>query len=195
MPIDDYLDVKGTTRVKAAPPAVPVQSGSDAYPHVVLDQRDIFGQPFSQAEDVWRFWSEFLAGKRVPQALFRDETGRHVAPRVEYDASRGVSKWVAVCPECAGGMALWDRNPFTACLDCGRVFEVDWQPPDDRAAALRLLAARPREYRVWLEGESVADLEAQNVTLEKLVGPAPRLVMPDEVTSDAELLDVIDRRG
>lgn len=197
MSLDDYLDIGGTTRVKVAPPdpGNPPKSNMDAYPRIVLDQRDIYGKAFRTADEVFAFWAEFLATrKRTPQSLFRDEEGRHVSPRVEYDASTGVSKWVAVCPACGGGMALWDRNPYAACLDCGRVYEIDWHTPDDRAEALRLLAERPKEYRVWVEGETVDDLRVQNETIAQFVGPRPKLVIPDEVVSDDELLDEIDRR-
>lgn len=196
MSLDQYLDVGGTTRVRATMPTEPPTSSEDAYPRVARDQRDVFGQPFTGADEVYRFWAEFLATrKRVPQSLFRDEQGRHVLPRIEYDHSACVSTWVAVCPECSGGMALWDRNPNTACLDCGRVFEVDWQQPAERAEACRLLAARPKQYRVWLETETLDDLRVQNATLEKLVGPAPRIVIPDEISTDDVVLDAIARRG
>lgn len=186
-----FVDVGGVTRLRVPDDGEVPVSSSDAYPYVVADQREIYGQPFADATEVHRFWVEWLAARG--RELHRDIENRSVRPRVEYDPQVCRSRWVAICPTCHGGMACWDRNPSAACLDCGIAYEVDWHPPDVRAEALRLLAQRPAQYRGWLEDETVDDLRAQNATLATLVGPAPQLVVPDQVGTADDVPEWVER--
>lgn len=75
-------------------------------------------------------------------------------------------RWVADCPECAGGiLASPDADPLSPvlCRDCGAEVEIEY--PDARAIAEaeHVLAQRRPENRNWLpDRESVDDLKAEN---------------------------------
>lgn len=190
MALDDYLDLGGTTRVRVTPPDAtrPPTDDSDRFPKVIYDQREIYGRPFQSADEVFEFWADFLANRKAPaQSLFRDEQARHLTPWI----SGG--KWVDICPECNGGIPLWDRNPYGACLDCGRVFEVDWQAPEERSEISRLLSVRPARYRHMTKGETAVELTAQNDTLARLGEIDKRLYVPERVDGTDDLLDRIDQ--
>jgi hypothetical protein len=176
--------------------ARPPQDSDDAYPHLYATQREMLpnGIECDTGEDVfWKVWEPFLRGvdeygrpneipKRVPVL---DEEHRQVDPYVNQ------SRWVADCPACGGGMACWDRNPYACCLTCGRMYEVRWQLPAERAEVMRVLAGRPIGNRNWdpRAGETVETLAIENVLMQD-VEPVQRhgllvaagVDIPNEVT-------------
>lgn len=83
-------------------------------------------------------------------------------------------RWIADCPSlvCKGAEKLerWQRSSLCRCRDtqiclhgeyCGTIYEVEWPAFADEIEAL--MGVRPLENRNWWPGETVADLEAENV--------------------------------
>jgi hypothetical protein len=74
-------------------------------------------------------------------------------------------KWCIVCPDPA-----CDNRPMVGwgiacCFDCGTVCQ-GLVLPDEAAEIERILAFRPKlSQRSWLTTETLADLEAQNVSI------------------------------
>lgn len=200
----EWLDVGLATRIKAGPPdEPPSMPDGDRYPKVLRDQREIYG--ITTVDEVRTFWLEFLARQAEhgvgPGVPFRDEQARSVVPFV----NRG--RWMALCPECGGGMICWDANPDTCCVDCGRVYEVDHQTPVVRAEVSRLLAARRTVNRNWdaHEGETIERLKVENVIYgagstviaDGLTVPES-VTLPDDVVTIGEYLDRLrseERKG
>ena len=181
------------TRRKVGPKDGPTMVGEDRYPKVIRDQREVYG--VATVDEVRRFWGEFLARQAAhgvgPGAPFRDEQARTVVPFVNR------SRWMALCPECSGGMICWEENPDTCCVDCGRVFEVAHHTGFVRAEVSRLLAVRPTVNRNWEpEKETTERLAFENlihgagdrVVADGLVLPAG-LELPDGVATHQEYLD------
>ena len=82
----------------------------------------------------------------------------------------GMARWIAACPDCKGSEYVWLSQPRFLCCGCAnRSIGGKWRPvqmPPDRRAVERLLLARPDpNTRVWYAGESIEQLEAENVTL------------------------------
>ena len=73
-------------------------------------------------------------------------------------------RWVADCPECNAGIAVWPDHPLTACGECGAVLTLEVPDADTRAAAEIVLSKRSVEsVRNWRpDGETVEDLQAEN---------------------------------
>jgi len=71
-------------------------------------------------------------------------------------------KWVVlcVCGDAPMASPAWDE---ARCFQCGAIYRgLAW--PDDRRAIEALLLQRPQALtRAWLPGETVADLEGENV--------------------------------
>lgn len=173
--------------------ASPPTYSDDAYPDVIADQRHMLpnGVNCETGEQVfWQVWLPFLERNGIEPHL--DEQGREVVPYINH------SRWVADCPACNGGMSCWDRNPYTCCLNCGRMFKVAWKPPKTRAEIVRFLAGQDPNRRNWNahKGETL-----ENVVLEAAVNGDKPLEMQngllvagnmriaDELASQAELLD------
>lgn len=78
-------------------------------------------------------------------------------------------KWIADCPNCNGGMAVWSENPRCCCLDCGTIYRVDHATDKERQAAERLLAPRFEADRNWHRhrGEKLENLDEENKMLLK----------------------------
>lgn len=151
----EYIDVGLSTR-READPETPPTLPADAYPKVILDQREMFGK-FDRA-GVEEHWAEFLEMRGITP----HNDDRELVPYVSK------SRWVADCPECGGGVALWDENPRACCLNCGAVYtQIAWQPPTVRAEASRLLAAREHRHRDWFphKGETTHRLETENLVI------------------------------
>jgi Zn ribbon nucleic-acid-binding protein len=83
------------------------------------------------------------------------------------------NRWVANCPHCRGGIAVWSENPHGVCLDCGHRYAVDFPPPALLDAAVEVLESRAPENRHWdPQTETVASLVTENV---EHGDPAPQL--------------------
>ncbi len=192
----DHVDVGLSTRIDPNPEN-PRTYPDDAYPAIIEDQRHAYR--VDTVEQVTEWQRAFLAGECPPHPverppiateIIRDE--RTVVPHIN------ASRWIADCPECGAANAVWDNNPTMVCLGCGRSFKVAWQPPKERAEAIRVLADWPELNRSWdaHKGETVEELKIQKVLL---TGVAPEkrnglivaagVTMPDEVTSPQEYLD------
>lgn len=82
-------------------------------------------------------------------------------------ANVSTARWVADCPLCNGGVALWIENPESCCLTCGTVYSAhDWPTAEEIAEAEAILGVRPEENQAWRRdhGETTTDLRAQNIT-------------------------------
>lgn len=123
---------------------------------------------------------EFYARQKIAEKLAR--FGMFVPPAptaVAHDAAPavarieplyGVAKWHAICPDCNGSEYVWLASPRFLCCGCAnKGIGGLWRPvlmPADRRAVERLLLARTDpNTRVWYPGESVEQLEAENVML------------------------------
>lgn len=161
------VDAGLVTRVVVPPggPRSPREDpNDDGYPDIISDQRTGYATPdASTADDVFQIWEQFLErqGKEI------NVTDAEVIPYINH------SRWVADCT-CGGGMLCWDQNPYACCLDCGRRFNVRWQPPVLRAAVIRTIATRQPQHRNWdprrvnADGtmiEDIAFLERENVLM------------------------------
>jgi hypothetical protein len=126
----------------------------------IRDQRHMF-QKLSVAE-IRGLWNEILAQK----ALGITPDQRKVVAFVN------LSRWVAECPECEGGIACWVDNPTGCCLDCGHEFAVIFPPPDVYAAGVAVLLRRQREKnRNWRpDEETVERLQTENDLCEGVLG-------------------------
>lgn len=197
----EFVDVGLPTRIEAAPPdpANPPQMPDDGYPGVFKDQRQMLpgGLEAQDATDILRCWEAHLAQhqKMIPRL---DEENRTVVPYLN------AGRWIADCPACGCGMACWDRNPQACCLGwkCGRIYQVAWQPPQERSAVMRVVAGWPEGNRNWdaHKGETLEELRIQGVLLAG-VSAAQRngllvsenLTVPDEFIDSAEYLDKLRR--
>lgn len=196
MPSDDFVDVGKSTRVsaKAPDPKNPPTMSDDAYPAVILDQRSMLpdGGICETAEDVfWKCWVPWFERQHKPPPVV-SKAPAHVIPYINQ------SRWVADCPKCNGGMACWDHNPYACCLDCGRMYEVRWQPPTERAAVIRVIAGWPPQNRSWdaHKGETIDALKIQGILMQGLdvekrngLIVAANLDVPDELASPQDHLE------
>lgn len=134
-------DVGLPTSVVVDPDSMTVSGGTDGgdpgYPDIIIDQRFGYGGTSSleSIQAVQAFWE-----KRAEAELTLEPT--EVVPYIN------ASRWVADCL-CGLGMLAWDRNPYVACLSCGRKYSVVWQLPALRSAVIRELACRPVKHRNW----------------------------------------------
>lgn len=93
-------------------------------------------------------------------------TGDAETPRLSPQVGQG--RWFVRCPWCPGATILVEEDPRFFCCDCcnaavgGRYLPVDL-PPDIREIE-RVLMRRPDVMtRNWLPGETVADLDRENI--------------------------------
>lgn len=185
-----FIDVGLPTRIKATAPDTPPQMPDDGYPAIFHDQRTMLtnGDECETGEDVfWKCWVPHLARYKNMEPL---PDPREVIPYLN------AGRWVTDCPECHGGIACWDRNPYACCLGCGHMFEVTWQLPALRSEVMRLLAGRPEAHRNWDVGETVEELKIQNVLMLGVPSAerngllvADNVHVPDEFLSPSEYLN------
>lgn len=126
---------------------------------MIFDQRHMYG--VADLHGVREHIATFLAAKgKTPVP---DE--RSLAAYVNH------GRWVADCPECAGGIACSPDNPEACCLDCGHTYAVSFPKPKDVARAEAALAGRgARRNQNWHpDAESVKRLEAETALLEGAV--------------------------
>jgi hypothetical protein len=80
-------------------------------------------------------------------------------------ANVSTGRWVADCPNCGGGVALWRENVRACCLTCGCVYSgIDWPDAAEMAEAEAILLARPPANQAWRRdiGETLDDLRREN---------------------------------
>lgn len=200
----NFVDIGASTRVDASPPDPenPPTYSDDAYPAIVEDQRHAYG--CVDADEILAFQRAWHHGEVPPHPLppagwpvkeiTADPQGREVVPHIN------ASRWIAICPECGAGNAVWDKTSTMVCLGrgCALMFKVAWQHPKERAEVIRLLADWPEMNRSWdaHKGETVEELKIQKVLLQG-VAPEKRngllvaagVTMPDDLTSPQEYLD------
>jgi len=70
-------------------------------------------------------------------------------------------RWVAVCP-CGAGIGVDPDDPDAGCIECGRIYRIDFPPPAQVRRIERALLLRPEANQNWERGETVADLEREN---------------------------------
>lgn len=118
------------------------------------------------AEEVraeWAGWASRLAG----HGGFANRDGDDVALEVTGEQTAAYvsdGRWVANCPACNGGIAVWVGMPDGCCYDCGRVWLIVFPAAKDVARAEVVLDKRPGGNRHWRpdKGETVDDLKAEN---------------------------------
>jgi hypothetical protein len=113
-------------------------------------------------------------GILIPPLADLDGAAPPAVARIDVDDGR--ARWIADCPDClAAGRSraeyVWLASPFLFCTACGnREVGGRWRRvdlPDDRATIERLLLARPDpETRWWTPGETVEQLQTENVMLQ-----------------------------
>jgi len=103
-------------------------------------------------------------GMRVTVSTSRTE----IRPYVD------LGRWVADCP-CGAGIAVEPTWPEARCFGCGTVYtQIAWPDATTRRDIEQtLLARRTARHRNWhwQEGETLADLTAENAARPDLVGP------------------------
>lgn len=200
MPDDDFIDVGLSTRIRAAFPDTPPTMSDDGYPGVFQDQRTMLagGLDCETGDDVfWKCWVPHLE-RHQGIAPRMDEHARELVPYLN------AGRWIADCPACGSGIALWDRNPYGCCLgfECGRIYNVRWQTPMLRSEVMRLLAGWPEGNRNWNahEGETVDELKMQGVLMlgvpaveRNALLVAENVHVPDDFTDVNEYLDSLRR--
>lgn len=75
-------------------------------------------------------------------------------------------RWVADCPACGGGVALWPENTQACCLTCGTIYDrIDWPDDDEIALAEATLSVREEQFQGWRRdhGETISDLRHENI--------------------------------
>lgn len=130
------------------------------------DQRHMTGSDLhSTPESVEAFWQRWAAqrgfdrGTGLKAYSLRDSGDTLIA-----NVSTG--RWVADCPACGGGIALWVENPRACCLTCGTVYSaVDWPDADELATATLVLSVRPVGNQAWRRdrGETSQTLINENI--------------------------------
>jgi hypothetical protein len=84
---------------------------------------------------------------------------------VPVEANHG--RWLINCPFCRGAEPADPNDPRFFCLSCGNVkalgewLQVRWPLAKEKIEAV--LLARPEEHQNWKEGETVDDLQAENI--------------------------------
>lgn len=85
------------------------------------------------------------------------------------DPIEPVARWIARCPDCPGGTSyVWVAGPHVMfCLACcNSTIGNRWRRvivPSERVEIERLLSLRPlSKNRVWVPGESLEQLRAEN---------------------------------
>jgi hypothetical protein len=184
----EHLDIGSVTRVPVpdrAPDTAPIDP-NDGYPKIIRDQRELHG--CETVPEVIAYWDSFL--ERSGRVRVMDQ--RELTPYINH------SRWLADCPECNGGMACWEANPYACCLDCGHQFSIRWQEGGERAAAIRLLAGYPDRHRNWdpRVGETVESLRVRHIVM---AGKPPverngllaaaNVQVPDEFTTIGEYME------
>jgi hypothetical protein len=136
---------------------------------VIRDQRRmLLGNPAATPRDVEQEWLRYTLS-----AAFRGFPNRDYAytwvedPATELVAYVSDERWVADCPHCNGGIALWPGTTHGgACYDCGTVFrQVDYPDEETIVAVEEVFDVRPKYARHWLRnrGETLAHLQAENI--------------------------------
>lgn len=135
----------------------------------VLTCRDL--QDCSVAEFVRGVWWARRRTFELPQGMAQDKPVSAIINAFELRfPGNWHSRWLVQCPDCGGAEEADPDEPQFFCLSCYNMAAGGrWRPvlyPRARARIEALLLARPdRRMRSWLPSESVADLEAQNITL------------------------------
>ncbi len=95
---------------------------------------------------------ETILGK-AGVSTFQGET---IRARIE------AGSWLADCP-CKGAQYV-RRGEQMLCGDCGADHDVEFPPPKKQERIEHLLGLRPNQVnRNWTPGETVEDLEAENI--------------------------------
>jgi hypothetical protein len=121
----------------------------------LIDQRMMSGHAIhSSPAEVEDFWRAHAEDQRVKNGYMfaerRDATDfeRSALPLHAY-VNHG--RWVADCPRCNGGVALWQEHDQGCCLDCGTIYNrITWPSQKDIAMVEKALSLQPiYEERNW----------------------------------------------
>ena len=129
----------------------------------IHDQRTMSGaQLHTSVEDVEAFWQQHADAMRAKLGFAFAEARSSQAFVEEADelvAYVNHSRWVADCPYCNAGIALWHDNPRAACLSCGRIYtSVRWPRMWKQLADLAESVTVPDEHVNWRAGMSLVPL-------------------------------------
>lgn len=137
-----------------------------AYAHLVWfvkgflmwNAEQMFAKKFAGQDELDEHAARFLEDRR---GGLRVQQGKGT---VELYVNEG--RWVGDCPNCNGGIAgppaVW-REPHGVCLGCGYRYKVRY--PKDRVQIEAVLERRPMVHRNANVGESVGQLERENVLM------------------------------
>lgn len=139
----------------------------------------------STVEEVERGWDEWVAqhgfGIRRRDGDYSTDLRTSRKRLVAYVSG---GRWIADCPNCNGGVPVWNENPRGVCLDCGTIYRIDHPAADELVLVADLLGARPDPLtRNWNrhQGETLDDLAAENATLVRARDASELLIGVDVV--------------
>ena len=136
---------------------------------MIKDSRQLYGVNAPTAEEVRAAWAAYAAEKiAAGQFPFSADPGvmsfRKSNKRLKAYVNEG--RWIADCPRCNGGVAVWVGMPDAACYDCGRVFsDIRFPSADKILKAERLLMKRPSSMNMnWdPDLQTIANLKEENL--------------------------------
>lgn len=149
---------------------------------VILTQRELYADALREitgaagngiletVEDVeafWQLWARRAGFKlrNTGEAVYLGGGGHADTNIIESAATIPAyvnhGRWVADCPNCNAGIAVWPENPRALCLGCGFLYRIAF--PDDTQAVEEALAPRRVEHRHWTPaGKTPDELHAEN---------------------------------
>lgn len=134
---------------------------------MIRDSRHMHGaRVLATADEIRQAWQEHADRLAELGRGFQARDGEHglVDTGDAVAAYVNESRWVADCPACGGGIAVWSEMADCCCYDCGRVYRAVFPPPRDVARAEAVLNARPESARNWRpDAEKVDDLKVENL--------------------------------
>lgn len=124
-------------------------------PRVIRDYRERHEVPNAET---WARWHKRL----IAQAVLKGKRVSMYDVTEPVDAFISDGEWLIQC-ECGAGNSVDPAQGLARCGPCGAV-HTHVVIPDDREAIEAVLMRRPRDVnRNWLPGETVAELERENV--------------------------------
>jgi hypothetical protein len=119
------------------------------------------------AAEVRGFWEKY-----ANDALFPGWVDGRQGRKLVTDKRRPLvyvsdNRWVADCPNCGGGIAVWSDHKEACCLDCGRIYRPQFPSKAEAERVKEILRLRPFVNRHWRrqEGETVEQLIAENIEM------------------------------
>lgn len=138
----------------------------------LIDQRMMSGPAIhSSAAEVEAFWEAHAEDQRARNGfMFAERRGATDFDRsaLPLDAYVNHGRWVADCPICNGGIALWKEHESGCCLDCGTIYSrISWPSKKDIELVEETLVKQPiYEERNWKPSVETAKQLVKRATKE-----------------------------